>query len=227
MAATGRFLAKYPHAIMDGHRLVQAGKHSVDLLGSTVEIEAAHEELDRRHCIKLSGFLAPDLLDEIRADLQEAPFRHNIDPTRSVSAVVVSGALFMRLLLMANDDRIRGVVSSLAGIPSPGFYGRVYRRFPGDTNYWHSDCIEDRALALSVNLSDGGYGGGALEIRSVDAPDRPSLFTNDVPGDAILFRIRADLEHRQGDVTGTVPKVAYAGWYRRGAPFRSLCRSVE
>ena len=213
--------------MMEGHQLLRVGKKSVDIVGSPVDIEAAREELDRRHCIKLSGFVAPDLLDEIRTGLLDAPFRHNVDPTRSVSATLVEGALFMRLLLMANDDRVRGIISSLAGIPLPGFYGRFYRRLPGDTNYWHTDCVEDRALALSVNLSDGNYGGGALEIRPIDAPDRATLFPNDVPGDALLFRVRADLEHRQGDVTGTVPKVAYAGWFRRETAFRSLCRTFD
>jgi hypothetical protein len=39
-------------------------------------------------------------------------------------------------------------------------------------------------------------------------------FVNKGFGDAIVFRIGGNLEHRVAPVRGAVPKIAFAGWFR-------------
>ena len=41
-------------------------------------------------------------------------------------------------------------------------------------------------------------------------------------GDAIIFRLRSDLEHLATDVEGTIEKTAFAGWFRSSPDFRSI-----
>jgi hypothetical protein len=207
---------------IEGHHLVGVRGNRVEVTATPDDLEHARAEFERRHCIKLAGLLAPDFLDEIRLGLPEAVFSEHETEGLATYQRVVEGVTFSRLVLLANDDRVRSVVAAVASTVVRGFYGRVYRRLPGHRDDWHADCVGDRALALSLNLSEGMYEGGTLEIRSVDRPDAPAAFPNDRPGDALLFRIRAGLEHRQHPVNGNRAKTAFSGWFHRETTLTSL-----
>jgi hypothetical protein len=45
---------------------------------------------------------------------------------------------------------------------------------------------------------------------------------NLTPGDGIMFRIDSGLRHRVTEVTGSVPKTAFAGWFRSEPSFGEI-----
>lgn len=97
------------------------------------------------------------------------------------------------------------------------FMGRIYK-FEADENCfdsWHKDISkkEDRMVGISVNLSNSAYTGGVFTIRNRSTHKIYRKVKHDNWGGVHFFRIHPDLEHKVDKVTGTNPRVAYAGWF--------------
>src|SRR5262249_31076554 len=130
-------------------------------------------------------------------------------------------AAAMLEFLLNGDALFRGV-QALAGCATiRSFRGRFYQmRGNGPDRFdWHDDLVDGRLVALSINLGDQPFDGGVLEIA--DAASRVVLerVANVVPGDAVLFQLSTSLVHRVTPVTGTVPKLAFAGWFCSGPSY--------
>ena len=97
---------------------------------------------------------------------------------------------------------------------------------PGGGHYdsWHGDEGFDRMVAMSVNLSSKPYEGGVLQIRDNNTAGILHEVANTGFGDAILFRIGPGLTHRVTTVEGSLPKTAFAGWFRSRPFYRDLVR---
>ena len=80
---------------------------------------------------------------------------------------------------------------------------------------WHNDIDikKERLVGLSMNLSTEVFRGGAFELRDRWTTAPLAQVNNTGFGDALLFRISPDLQHRVTEVEDTVPKVACAGWF--------------
>jgi hypothetical protein len=107
-------------------------------------------------------------------------------------------------------------VEALAGCGPIGcFTGRVYARQGASEYYpWHSDCVDDRLVALSVNLGAEPFEGGVLEVRRAADGQVLGAVHHERRGDGALVRIRPDLEHRVTPVTSAAPRLVLAGWFR-------------
>lgn len=115
-----------------------------------------------------------------------------------------------------NDPALLRLVEELTGCePIAGFRGRVFRFVPGAGHFdsWHSDNVQGRRIGVSLNLSVDVYEGGHFQL--LDDPRQRLLcdIANTGLGDAVLFRIASGLEHRATEVTGTVPRTTFAGWF--------------
>ena len=66
------------------------------------------------------------------------------------------------------------------------------------------------------------YQGGVLMIREGETKRILTELTNTGFGDAILFSVDANLEHRVSDVEGTAAKTALAGWFESEPDYRML-----
>jgi hypothetical protein len=75
---------------------------------------------------------------------------------------------------------------------------------------------------MSVNLSVDRYEGGVTEFRHADEEQPFHRIANTGFGDAIVFRIDPSLRHQVTEVTGTVAKTAYAGWFRTAPQYPTL-----
>jgi hypothetical protein len=78
------------------------------------------------------------------------------------------------------------------------------------------------SLAATFLVSIGSYEGGLLQLREAGSKEILSEAANTGPGDAILFRIADHPEHRVTALKGTVPKTAFAGWFKSEPEFLSL-----
>jgi hypothetical protein len=121
-------------------------------------------------------------------------------------------------------------IEALTGCGHLGsFLGKVYRIEPGQNHYdsWHDDVTDDRKIALSINLTEKPYSGGILEIRESGSKRVLNSVTNTGFGDAIIFPISDELEHRRTTVFGGVPKTAFAGWFKSKPDFSESLRQTR
>ena len=187
------------------------------------ELAALRAEFDAHHAVLVPGLLGPHLLAEVRDELERAPFeQRDYDGLAGELALDESVPLVARLLFLVNDRELFRAVSAITGRePIVRFDGRIYRRVAAPEHYdnWHDDLHDPRHLvAMSVNLSDDPYDGGVLAIRPKGSTESLAELHNTGPGDAILFRVHIDLEHRVSSVTAGV-KTALAGWFASAPPW--------
>jgi len=198
-------------------------------VGDEAEIEALRERFARDHCVRLEGFLDRELRDEIVAGIEGADFYERSHGKIGTEGCMEANPTLTRLLLLANDPRLFELIRRITGCGEIGcFDGRVYRISPAadHSDSWHSDMADHRMIAMSVNLSPIPYDGGALEIR--DERSGEIVHTESAPalGDAVIFRLAEELRHRVMPVEGTVPRTAFAGWFKSQPDFLSVLRGA-
>lgn len=201
--------------------IAQLAKGGVSV-GASRELEEARDRFARDRCVLLRQFVAPGLLAWLQAQVTNAPFQtlvhHLMEGDDVTELVAASDALDSRLLFLFNDRRLFDAIEFITGCDPIGcFLGRVYKMVPGmgHRDDWHHDVDGSRMAALSVNLTEQRYEGGVLQIMDWEEQRLLHEVANTGPGDAILFHLSMQLRHKLTEVVGSVPKVAYAGWFEK------------
>jgi hypothetical protein len=180
------------------------------------DADALRDAFDRQHCVKLPGFIEPQLLRQVHRLVAEAEFREFVHEGIASELLMSAGVCTGLLDFLVNDPRLFEFIRAITACPPiRAFVGRVYRRCPGTDHHdsWHDDLGRQRMIGMSVNLSADRYDGGTFEIRRFGTDTLIASLPNVGPGDAILFRIADGLEHQVTAVGGAVPKTAFAGWF--------------
>ena len=195
------------------------------------EIAAMRSHFDRHHWVRLPAVLDADLLRDVQTRLTRAEFvervHHGVTPP-SIDLCMAPNATAALLELLFNDPAVFRLVAQIARCgPIARFGGFVYRLMPqyGHAHHWHNDLVEGRLVAMSVNLGPGTYEGGLLELRERASERVLARIPNTIPGDALLFRLDATLQHRATPVSGGT-KTAFAGWYFGGESYPALLRAL-
>jgi hypothetical protein len=185
------------------------------------ETAALARAFDDHHVVLLKKFLDPAILGRLQARLAQAgAWKANVhDLVNGPSTELVCSDEIPVGLLMAmfHDRTLWDTVAAISSCdPIRSFDGRVYRMDPGaHQDVWHTDANGDYMVTLSLNLTDRPFTGGELHLRDYASKRMCAEVANTGQGDAIIFRIDGGLEHIVTPVTGTVPKIAWAGWFRR------------
>ena len=198
-------------------------RSGVKVQTTAAETDAMARTFARHKCLILKGFIGPELLPQVLADVSRAPFYRKTDGKIAVELCMRQNALLNQLQFLSDDPALCAFIARIAGTgPLAGYDGRVYRFDPGAKHYdsWHDDIHErwKRRVAMSVNLSPVPYDGGALEIRHKRTKKMIAAVHNTVPGDAAIFLVDPALEHRVLPVTGGGSRVAFAGWFFEHTP---------
>jgi hypothetical protein len=207
--------------------MIHMTRRGVVIRGSDEDFREAQREFAGRHCFRLERFVDPDLLAVVRRTLAVAPFHDRTHDGIGTELCLSEGPLSAALEFLWNSPALSAAIDRIAGCGPIGcFEGRVYRMLPAHGHYdsWHSDVGEDRRVAMSVNLSADRYEGGVTEFRRADEELPFHRVANTGFGDAIIFRIDPSLRHQVTEVTGTVAKTAYAGWFRTSPDYPTLFR---
>jgi len=197
---------------------LQIGRSATLRRPADVELRELRAHFAARHWVRLPGVLEPTLLADLQSRVARAEFVERVHTgvqPPSVDLSMVPNAASALLELAFNDAGVRRVVEAIAACdPIARFGGFIYRLSPqsGHQHHWHNDVVEDRLVAMSVNLGPGTYDGGLLEFRDRASEIVLDRVPNTGPGDALLFRIDPALQHRATAVTAGV-KTAFAGWY--------------
>jgi hypothetical protein len=160
------------------------------------------------------------VLGFIQNDIEHARFVERVHSRLTPPAVdlcMVSGSALGLLHVLTNDHALFRLIQVVTGCgPLTTFDGSIHRMTPGTTHRdsWHSDMVDSRILALSLNLGRHEYSGGVLQIRDEVSGRIVHEVANRGQGDAIVFRLSDRLRHRVTGVEGLVERTVWAGWFR-------------
>ena len=207
--------------------VIRLSASAVEITGSSDDLTRARQEFAKSKCIVMADVLEPSVLNQVLGALASTAFRTRTHRGIGVETAAAEGPAIPLLDVLANRKTLFAIIEYIAGCSNIGmFEGRIYRLVPGTGHYdsWHDDLGFGREVAMSLNLSEHEFKGGELEIR--DEHSRKVLCrTHNVRlGDALLFRVADDLQHRVAPMTGTAPKTAYAGWFRSGVTYGAAIR---
>ncbi len=169
----------------------------------------------------LKRLLPPPLLDEVRAQIERTEWRDGDDYTDGTGLVLTStdSSAATALHFLLNNPEFLKLVASVTGCDeiSEFRFGAIYRMLPKDEHQlsWHDDLneTENRRVGLSLNLSTDVFREGTFELRDHGTKRLIAQVNNTGFGDALLFRVSTDLEHRVTAVAGQTPKTAFTGWF--------------
>lgn len=195
---------------------------------SARELERLRTRFAREDHVRICRFLDDDLLLAVDEALARSRFVERVHPgigDNKELAVENASTLGGLLHLLTNTDELFDLVEQITECGRIGsFSGRVYRVVPGrgHRDAWHSDVGDHRLVALTINLGRRPYRGGVLQMRNSESRRVLRDIPNPGYGDAVLFRISPTLQHRITEIDGTIPKTAFAGWFKSEPSFRAL-----
>lgn len=183
-------------------------------------VQARHDFAEKQ-CVLLNGLLGPALLNLLSPRLERSTwsdFEHGGIGTEVVAADPHATSL---LHFAINAPAAIHAFRAITGCDDFNWFdGRIFRMDPAAGHYdsWHDDFVHERLVGMSINLSAEPYEGGEFEIRRKRTDAILGRIANRVPGNASLFRLGPDLEHRVAPLSGTHARTAFAGWFRRDQP---------
>src|SRR5262245_22953931 len=203
---------------METRAVFQLHRGGMVVRAPTAEVARLRERFAQQHCIQLPGLIdaraAQTLLDTIdRSEFFERVHEGGgkIPP---VDLCLKNDKLCAELSFLLNDRSVLDLVEQLTGCRVASFRGVVYR-IGRERGYdvWHDDVLQHRKIALSINLTRGLFSGGVLQLREKASQRILHEYANTGLGDAVLFRIAPEFEHKVSEILGDVPRTAFAGWF--------------
>src|SRR5437660_1554384 len=211
--------------------MIRIGRSATVTSDGASNLENLRARFSRQNFFLFPSLLEPELLDFIQAQITRGEFYERVHGAIGYNKelCMTQNSAFAALLLLMNDEKLFQIVQDITQCGPIGcFEGRIYRVIPGHGHHdaWHSDMAEHRLVGMSLNLSSGPYTGGILEIRERASGKLVSEVANVGIGDAVIFRLSDNLQHRITDVEGEAAKTAFAGWFRARPRFLSLLKGV-
>ncbi len=186
---------------------------------ASFEAAAARFRADRY--LRLDRFVEPALLETWRRRLGDAPFKPRVytadvwDSPPPFDFVIDAPVLLGAYQFAMHDAGLFRAIEAVAGCARVRSYEPViYRMLPGHTDSWHDDLPagQERLVTFSLNMSEDGYTGGALEFSEDRARTPRFSVENHEAGGALIFALSPSLEHRVAPVTSGA-RTVFAGWF--------------
>ncbi len=206
---------------MMSKKMVQVNRNGVRFFGTSADRKKMRRHFKIRHFLRLPQFLSSGKLKELQKRIREASFFRKKHKNIATELCMRDHDAYRFLQFRVNDPRLFRFIEAVTECQPIGcFTGRVYRMHGAKHHdKWHNDMASNRLVGMSINLSENVYKDGHLIIRRKNKARTQRVIPNTGFGDALLFRLSFDLEHRVMGVKGNFPKTAYAGWYRTAPNF--------
>lgn len=205
-----------------------------DIILSSTEEDLSYMKglFKRQHCLKLTGFLEPGLLNFLQEKIKQSGFYE--DKYKMVNADAVDCRLKDKtadglLRFLINDERLFDFIEKVTGCNKIGsFNGAVFSLVPGYGHYdsWHQDNFDNRMISMSINLSTDVFLGGTLKIRDYKSKEILHEVTNTGFGDCVIFPVSPQMEHMVSGVTGTISRTAFPGWFCSKPSYKTVLNKV-
>jgi len=172
-------------------------------------------------CIFLPGFLKKSALYPLVKKLGDTNFETKYETEGEgkfgkVLFVPQGNASIIIFNLLLNDNDLFTALQRITDCkPIDNFVGRIHRSEGGEQHNigWHGDNSDNRLLAITLCLGDDRYTGGKFEIRKKGSDNLLRQFEQLEGGDALIFKISPDLEHRLTTIE-TGRRTVGVGWFR-------------
>ena len=193
------------------------------------DLVSLRRNFDRKHFLLLKDFLHPEIISLILPFLERGKYCPAQYKHVGSELLMQPNLAVETLSFLSNDLKLFGLVQTITDCDSIGYFeGRIYKliRDPQHIFDWHDDLNEpNRLIAMSIKLSTGNYRGGLLQIREVRSGKIVAEVANTGLGNAVLFRVSKDLEHRVTGIEGDAPRTSFAGWFKSGPGLYSQLRA--
>jgi len=210
--------------------MIQITRLGLAFTGTDADIELLRRDFARDHFLLLKNFLHPDILSLIRPFLERAEYSPAKYKHVGSELRMEPNPAFDTLSFLANDAKLFGLLETITGCGSIGcFSGRVYKLIPDPRHNfeWHDDLSEaSRLVAISINLTEGLFRGGVFQIREARSGRITGEVANAGLGNAVLFGISKDLQHRVTGIEGDTPRTSFSGWFKSGPGLHSQDREL-
>jgi hypothetical protein len=189
------------------------------VVAESEDIKKLAQEFAETGCARLPAFLHPRVLNPLMKWLQSARFetKDEIQGGRIFGTTLFvprsEPSLFL-LHFILNRPALFEVVEQVAGCAKLGsFSGRIHRTSDESLHHidWHNDAARTRSVGINIGVSAESYTGGLFQIRDPQGRMRSEI-GRAAPGDAFLFRISKDWQHRLTPVESGRRTVA-VGWF--------------
>lgn len=178
-------------------------------------------EFREAHWVRLPRLLEPSILDFLQTRLDNGKWETKTHGEIGEEYIAHDLPTTSMLHFAMNRPKVRAIIEEITGCASlQWFQGRVYRMVAeaGHHDRWHSDIGNHNEIGMSLNLSRTTFRGGLFMLRDAGSKRVLAAVANTGPGDALVFRISPNLNHRISDLEGTEPKTAFAGWFKSSPP---------
>lgn len=203
-------------------------KFSIDIS----KIEDYKKEYKETHCVFLPSFIEQTALTHLIDKLEQTEFytksekdEHTGEFGKVLFMSPDSPVPFMFHMLM-NNPVLFNQLEEITGCDTIGnFTGRIHRSAGGEEHQieWHGDNSDTRLLAMTLNLGRTSYTGAKFQIRKKGEDKIIREFGQTEPGDAFIFEIHPELQHRLSLVeTGT--RTVGVGWFRAEPDYNTFAR---
>jgi hypothetical protein len=205
--------------------MLQLAAHGTIRNATPASLASLRDAFVSSRCVCVPSFIEPRLLSRIQGQVAGAAFADRAHGSISTERCMTRNACLGLLNFLANDPALFRFVEEVTSCPRlTSFVGRVYRLLAGSGHYdsWHADLHRGHEVGMSVNLGAEPFEGGVFEIRRAGSSAVLFDIANVGPGDAILFAISDDLEHRVTPMRGEIAKTAFAGWFGSTGDYRDV-----
>ena len=197
--------------------MITIGKSGLNVSLTNEEINSFSSDFRQNHFIRLPNLLDEQLLQIFCSEIETAEWKERAHDHIGVEVCLRDPDIPSLMNFLLNDTDLFRLLERITGCGSIGsFEGRVYRMIPSSGHYdsWHTDDGEHRLLAMSMNLSKEKYDGGVLQIRKRGSDESVIEIPNTDFRSTAIFQIGPVLEHQVTKVEGSVPRTAFAGWFK-------------
>ena len=180
-------------------------------------LDVLRDRFATNHCVVLEKLLEPTLLEKVQRRIEHARWLNSAFDDFGTEFTLDDPTTIRLFLFVLNMPEFLDVIRIITGCAQINdFSGRIYRMVAGPQHQlsWHSDTKDpQRLVGFSMNLSTDVFRGGTFELRDRRTLAPLAQVNNTGFGDALLFRISNDLQHRVTEVFDKVAKTACAGWF--------------
>jgi hypothetical protein len=184
-------------------------------------IEHYQAEYRKNHCIFLPGFIAKAPLKNLLDKLEQTKFetKYEMEEENKFGKVLFvpqKAPVIFTFHLLLNNPKLFSVLQKITECePIGNFVGRIHRSNEGERHEidWHGDNSDNRLLAITLSLGTERYIGAQFQMRKTGSSIIDYEFGQLEAGDALIFKISPDLQHRLAPLEKGRRTVG-VGWFR-------------
>jgi 2OG-Fe(II) oxygenase superfamily len=178
-------------------------------------------EFEATKCIFLPNFVEPKTLQILLSKIEKTGFQTKFEGRESekfgkVFFIPQESPLVFTFNMLFTAPPLYTFLEKVTGCtPIHNFVGRLHRSEGGEDHFidWHGDNADNRLLAMTLSLGTDRYKGGFFQMREKDSGKILREFGQIEAGDAFIFKIAPELQHRL-TVVSEGRRTAGVGWFR-------------